>query len=929
VDGRTGTTLIPAAKQRVLLAALALRAGHVVSYDDLAEAAWHADASKTARVTVRNYVLRLRRALGEDGPRIVTRDPGYLLDVGLDEVDVTAFGELCAAGGALARAGRWSQAGETLSQALGMWRGTPLADVPSPTLQDQWIGHLDQARLGALRQRIRADLCLGRHETVVGELRALTAVHRLDEELWALLLLASYRSGFQGDALAAYRQAREALIADLGVEPGPSLSRLHRQILAHDPALELPSGQEAPQPPGTQVPRQLPAPLPVFAGRARELGILQDLLDAARDGAAMVVAAIGGTAGVGKTTLAVHFAHRVAGRFPDGQLYVNLRGFDPSGEPITPGQVIRAFLDALGVPPDGVPKDLDAQSALYRSLLAGKRILVLLDNARSAAQVRPLLPGSPGCVVLVTSRDSLASLAVTDGARLLGLELLTEAEGRDLLKARLGAAAVEADPAAAAELSGLCARLPLALAVAASRAAVRPGLSLRSLAAELHGENDLLGSLDAGEEPASVRAVFSWSYRQLPAAAARMFRLLGAHPGPDITIAAAASLAGMPADLCRAALRDLATVGLLAEHVPGRYAFHDLLRAYSAELAGGAEQNEERRAAVRRVLDHYLSTAHAAALRLRPLRDPIVLPPPCPGVAPVPLEDRQQAMAWLTAEQQVLLAAIGFAGSEGWDAHAWQLTWAMADFLKWRGQWHENAALQRLALAAAIRLGDVTGQAEIHQLLANTNVALGDYDRATGHLADCLGQYRQLGDQLGVARVHMTLSVVAAERGDHGTALRYAEKGLELFQAAHHEAGQAMALNNIGWCHTQLGDHEQAREFGRRAVTLQATLGTANPQGHAAAWDSLGYAEYKFGNYDAAIDCYLNALRISEDVGDRHLEAEFRTHLGDAYQKAGDTPAARRAWRQALDILTDLDHPDAAEVRDRLAQRFQESSTNP
>jgi hypothetical protein len=376
----------------------------------------------------------------------------------------------------------------------------------------------------------------------------------------------------------------------------------------------------------------------------------------------------------------VRWAHQVADRFPDGQLYVNLRGFDPSSAPVPPAQALHGFLTAFQIPAGQIPADLAAQAALYRSLLAGKRVLVLLDNARDAAQVRPLLPGSPGCLALVTSRTQLAGLAAAEDAFLLTLDVLAEAEAREMLAHRLGSQRIAAEPLAADELIGLCARLPLALSIAAARAAGRSAFRLAVLAAELREAHDRLDALDAGDGASDVRAVISWSYHELSAPSARMFRLLGLHPGPDISLAAAASLAGLPVRQAREWLDELTRSHLLAERSPGRFAFHDLLRAYAAERAA-AQDDAERRAAVHRTLDHYLHTGHAAAIRLSPVREPLLLAGPQPGVRAEPLTDGRQALAWFQAEHRVLIAATMQAADLGFGDHAWQIPWTLASFL--------------------------------------------------------------------------------------------------------------------------------------------------------------------------------------------------------------------------------------------------------
>jgi tetratricopeptide (TPR) repeat protein/transcriptional regulator with XRE-family HTH domain len=677
------------------------------------------------------------------------------------------------------------------------------------------------------------------------------------------------------------------------------------------------------------VPRQLPAAVAGFTGRAAELQALTRMLDRAGSGApgTVVISAIGGTAGVGKTALALRWAHQVAAQFPDGQLYANLRGFDPSGTPATPAEAIRGFLDALGVAPERIPPGPDAQAGLYRSLLSGKRMLIVLDNARDEQQVRPVLPASPASLVLVTSRSQLSGLAAADGARLLTLDVLTHAEAVQLLTARLGTGRAAADPDAVGRIARLCGCLPLALAVAAARAAARPGFPLAALAAELADSAGRLDALDAGDPAASVRAVFSWSTRQLSGEAARMFRLLGLHPGPDICVAAAASLAAIPEPEARRLLRELARAHLIAEHVPGRYAPHDLLRAYAAEQVRHADKQPERDAAIGRVLDHYLHTAARAALLVNPAKQLVTLNPPRPGAAPGQPADYPQAMAWFEAEHQVLLAAVTLAAESGFDTHAWQLPWAVASFLQIRGHWHEWAATERTALAAATRLNDTAAQALSGRFLAMACAYLGDHDQALGRYASSLALYQQLGNRPGEAKLHQSLGVLAERQGRYADALWHGEQALRLFKAIGDKDGEAGAVNNVGWCHVLLGDYQQARAFCRQAVTLCAETGYRRLEGHA--WDSVGYAEHHLGNLAEAAACYQRALSLYRESGDRFQEAETLTHLGDSHHAAGELAQAREAWQQALAILDDLRHPDAGQVRAKLARTNDRASPNP
>ena len=917
-DGETAVD-VPRGRQRVLLAALLMHAGEPVAADALVEAVWDEDPPPGAVITLRSHVSRLRRVLGpRAGPRLVTRHPGYLLQAGTDEVDVLRFRGLCQSGVTALREAAWTRAHGLLGEALGLWRGAALADVPSELLQRDEVPGLEELRVQAEEWRADAALHLGRHDELVAELRALTARHPLRERFHAQLMLACYRCGRQAEALAAYQHARQVLIDELGTEPGPELRQLHQRVLSADPALAAPEPALAPRA-KTAVPRDLPIGVRNFTGRSSELRALTRALDESgtETPGTVVISAIAGTAGVGKTALALNWAHQIADRFPDGQLHVNLRGFDPSGAPAGPETAIRGFLDALGVAPQRIPPDSQAQARLYRSLLADQRMLVVLDNARDERQVRPLLPASPGSLVLVTSRSQLSGLAVTDGARLFILDVLSHAEAVQLLTARIGHARVAAEADAVGQIVTLCACLPLALAVAAARAAARPGFPLSTLAAELRDATGRMDVLDAGAPAVSVRAVFSWSCQQLTAQAVRMFRLLGLHPGPDISIPAAASLTATEQPETRRLLGELTRLHLITEHAPGRYALHDLLRTYAADQARACDSEPERREAIGRVLDHYLHSAAHGAFTVTSTFEPVTLIPPRSGTIPERPVGPRSALAWFDAEHQVLLAAAGLAAESGFGTHAWQLPWAMTPFLRKRGHWQEWAAIQRTALAAATRLGDMTGQAVARRLLATAYDDLGDFEQALDHYLTSLELYRRLGDCCGEARTLAGLGVLAARQGRHRDALDYDEQSLRLYRTAGDKAGEAVTLYGIGWDHGLLGDFEQARAFCRQALVLNTKVG--NRDVDAAIWDSLGYAEHHLGNITEAAACYERALGIIREFGDRWREAVTLTHLGDVRHAGSDHPRAREAWQQALAILDDLDHPDAGKIRAKLA----------
>jgi tetratricopeptide (TPR) repeat protein/transcriptional regulator with XRE-family HTH domain len=667
-------------------------------------------------------------------------------------------------------------------------------------------------------------------------------------------------------------------------------------------------------------PRQLPAAVADFTGRAAELHRLTQVLDAAAGGrpGTVVISAISGMAGVGKTALALHWAHQVAGRFPDGQLYVNLRGFDPSGSPVTAPEAIRGFLDALGVVPESIPASPESQAGRYRSLLAARRMLIVLDNARDEQQVRLLLPASAGTLVVVTSRSQLTGLAATDGARLLSLDVLAHDEATELLVTRIGPVRAAAEPGAVSEIADLSACLPLAVTIVAARAATRPSLPLAALADELRHASGRLDALDADDPAASVRAVFSWSVRHLSPEAARMFRLLGIHPGPDISGPAAASLAGCDRAQARRNLGELARAHLITERAGGRPAFHDLLRAYAAEQARDTGSEPEREAAIGRVLDHYLHTAAHAALLLNPSHEPVDLAPPGPGTAPEQPADHRQALAWFEEEHQVLLAAVALAVQSGFDVHAWQLPWALAPFLQTRGLWQEWAATQQTALAAATRRDEEAAQAVCGRLLAAAYCDMGDYDESARLFSTSLTLYARLGNRLGEAKVQHNLAALAEAQGRPGDVLEHTQEALRLYRAIGDKASEAAALNNVGWTYGLLGDYEQARGFCRQALALCTEVGHHWLEGYV--WDSLGYAEHHMGNLGDAAACYQRALSLHREAGDRFTEAEALTHLGQTRQAAGNLTQAREVWRQALVIFEDLRNHDAADkVRAMLA----------
>jgi tetratricopeptide (TPR) repeat protein len=701
--------------------------------------------------------------------------------------------------------------------------------------------------------------------------------------------------------------------------PGPAGQRVPAGPEANGPEANGPGagGPGAGEPGGLVRPGQLPASARHFAGRSAELKVAGQFLEDALDpgcaaGGAVAILAISGSAGVGKTALAVHWAHQVADRFPDGQLYVDLRGYGPSGPPVTENEAILGFLGALGVPPWQVPAGPEARAGLYRSLLARRRMLVVADNARDAAQVRPLLPGSGRCLVVVTSRDQLGGLVAANGALPLSLDVFSTAEAAEFLAARLGGERIAAEPDCAGELIARCARLPLALAIAAARAAARPEFALSAVTAELRVARERLDVLDPGDARVDLRTVFSWSWLRLSEPAARLFCLLSVHPGPDV--AAAAALAGISPAQAGLAMRELARASLLTEPFPGRYAHHDLLRSYAAEqAAAGAGDRAE---AARRMIDYYLYSARAGALRLNRSRVTLALPAPGPGVVPERFADPGTATAWFEAEREVLLAAVDQAAGSAFAPRAWQLAVTLGPYLDGQGRWPQWQAVLGPALAAAERCGDRLGQARVRRDLALAQARLGSFPAAYRHLRLALSLSRQLGDLPGQAHAHQDLARVADWQGRLPAALRHALRLRSLMRAAGDRGAEARALNDVGWTHAHLGAYQEALDCCQEALAVLTELD--DQLGQAITWDSLGFARHQLGQHTAAIDCYARALALYRQLGHRHRQAETLAHAGDAYLGAGDPAAARDAWRQALGIHEDLPHPGAEPIRARL-----------
>lgn len=911
------------AKQRVLLATLLLSANQVVSLDELAEAMWGSTPPKSARSTLRNYVKCLRKSLPDlVSSRIRTQPGGYLCRVQSGELDIDRFGELLSSARAGMVGGAFQQAADQLRQCLALWRGEPLADVSSDVLVLRERPRLTEMRLQALDARIEADLQLGNHGDVIAELRKLTVMHPLRERFYALLMLALYRDGQQAAALAAYQHARRTLVDELATEPGPELRQLELQILTADPALSAPAMTQWREPAGHRlryqeqrgVPRQLPATVRHFTGRVRELMTLTRMSSttAPAAGGGAMISVISGTAGVGKTALAVRWSHMAAGRFPDGQLFVNLRGYDPAG-PVNPADALAGFLRGLGVPGQNIPSELDELAGQFRSVLADRRVLVVLDNAASVDQVRPLLPGGPGCAALITSRDSLPALVAADGAQRLNLDTLPLDDAIEILLALVGDRVIN-EPRAAETLAAQCARLPLALRLTAELAASQPDQRLADLAADLASEERRLDMLDAGGDARSgLRAVFSSSYQSLDMETARAFRLAGLVPGADFDVYALAALTGVELGLAQSMLERLAGSCLLHPAGPGRYAMHDLLRAYARELVGGVSRagdpdrgNEpERRAATAALFDHYLYTAASASDTLFPAeasRRPCVLAPPSP--AP-PVATRDQARAWLDAERANLVAAAGQMAYDGWHCYVTRLAAILVDYLDVGGFYQEAIAIHGHASQAASLAGDLAAEAEAAWSLGIADFRQSRYQRAAWLLQRALALFQDLRDVSGEARALHDLGLIDASAGRrYAQATAQLERALALFRQIGDQPGQARALGNLGLIDIRQGRYLRARDYLRQALELCQSIGDRPGQAHSLS--KLGVIEERQGRWAEARGHLGDALAACREIGDRAGEADVLRSLGMIDSYLGNHVRAVSHLQHALTLSTEI-----------------------
>jgi DNA-binding SARP family transcriptional activator/tetratricopeptide (TPR) repeat protein len=903
---------VPPGHLRSLLSSLLLSVGQPVRIDTLAEQLWGGRQPANVRGTLSTYVTRLRRLLGSD---VILSYPGggYSLYVNEDGVDLHRFRSL------LRRSRDVGSADSELvllHQALGLWRGRPFTGVESGWLERDVVPALTEEWFTATERRIDLDLAQGWSGELIAELWQLTNRYSFRESLWFRLITTLHRSGRRADALAAYQQVRTILRDDLGIDPGEDLQKLHQAVLRDGPATENTQVR-------TQIvagPHQLPHDNAKFVGREHDLAALDKLVanvdSAGADGTASqptIIVAIDGAPGTGKTTLAVHWAHQVMHRYADVQLYLNLRGYS-AGEPIRPAAAMEALLRSLDVPTERIPAEVEERSALLRSTLAGRRTLVLLDNARDAAQVRALLPGA-GSLVIVTSRNQLRALSIRDGAQRLTLQRLSTCEAIELLGAAAGPERVAAEPQAAEQLADLCDRLPLALAIVAERAQRADTLSqvVQALTNEMAGLDDFGSGTDD-----DLHAALSWSYRTLEPRAAAVFRKLGLHPANDISLDAAAVLADLPVAQTKQALDQLVDAHMVDQLRANRYELHDLIRLYATEEARRHESDDDSEAAIRRVLDWYLHAVVSAESVLQSNRRFEFVAPFTPSVPPPRFTDQAQVFAWLEQEFECLRSVVRWAGSNGWGGHAWRIVIAMTTFLDRRIAWREGVEVLETALHAARAMNDRVGEGYALNSMGCLQLDKEEAGAARDNLEQALDCFTDMGHRHGEMMALGNLSMALSELGEPVHAQQVAEKAIHIARTLGYRRGIANNLNNMALAYSAMDAHESAVDCFLQADLLFEEMGDNETKAFNLYGLGCSYAAMR--QYAKAIRAQRRSVAAFEVVGSRRWQAVVMQDLGNTLSAAGHREFARGAWTAALGVMRELGDPRAQKLERSLAE---------
>ncbi|USX53106.1 AfsR/SARP family transcriptional regulator [Lentzea sp. HUAS12] len=882
---RSGTLLeLGGPRQRAVLTMLLLHANEAVSVAQLTEAVWDSPPV-SPESNLRTYVAGLRKVLGD---RLITRPGhGYQLVVEPGELDLDAFDQLVRDGENALADNDTAAAADLFGQALAKWHGIPTAELNAGPLLRAEFTRIQERRLTAVERYARTSIELGRFDDVIDRLRRESALHPLREELWAQLMVALDRSGRRGEALEAYATARRHVVEQVGVEPGARLRQLQQVILE----------SRVPSPAALNAHRQLPMDIAEFTGREAELRRLCE----PGPQSTVVISAIEGMAGVGKTKLAVRAAHRLVQRYPDVQLWADLHGFDADELPAEPSAVLEGFLRLLGVPGAQIPESLEERAALYRDRLAGKRALVLLDNAAGEDQVRPLLPGGSSCMVLITSRRTLLQL---DGVKSVLLDVFTPGEALALLSRIAGEDRVQADREAAERIAELCGHLPIAVALAAKRLARRPQWTTRDLVAQLERGGGL-----------GVRGVFDLSYQALPDHQRRLFRLLGLHPGEDVTAESAAALAGLTAHEAGDLLETLLDEHLLQQHTPSRYGLHDLLRAYAVEQVTAAEPPPSRALARRRVLDWYVHTSWQSAQRLNPQRK-LEIATPDPSVHPRTFADRDAALLWCDTERANLVAAVREAAEHDLPEHSWSLAQCLWDFFNLRKHWADWIDTHGVALAAARSVGAREAEG---RMLITLGIALREvrrHDEAIEHAQQAIAIFRALGDKARQEPALNNLGIAYMAQGRVDDALACYEQAAEIARELGNAHTEAVLLNNIGLLHADAGRFDLALARYLRALEIRQEI--KDPYSEAILLNNIGEVHRGLLDFPQAVSYVDRALETFRAIGDLYGQAESLDNLGLALDGLGDRRGAEKCWLESVALFEELGEPKAEEVRGRL-----------